>query len=296
MKNKKILKKKKVSTFDIINYTLFGLFAFICLYPLWYVLIGSFNEGMDYISGGVYLLPRKFTLDNYRLVFGDVKLWRAFFITVSRTVLGTTISVLFTSAVAYAMSRRETPFRRFFYWANIFTMFFGGGLVPFFLVIKMLGLYDTYWLYLIPCAYSVYHMIVISSYFRSIPEELHEAAVMDGASEFYIFSRIMMRLATPVIATVSLWVAMGHWNSYFDTMVYTRDEKLWTLQYYLMRLINTSSVNADGITLPPSVLENITAESVTYAAIIVSVLPILFVFPFVSKCFDKGIMLGSLKG
>lgn len=288
--------RKKISWFYVINYSVFGLFALICLYPLWYVLIGSFNEGMDYLSGGVYLFPRKFTLDNYRLVFGDAKLWSAFFVTVSRTVLGTAISVLFTAIVAYAMSRRETPFRGFFYWANIFTMFFSGGLVPFFLVIKTLGLYDTYWLYLIPCAYSVYHMIVISSYFRSIPEELHEAAVMDGANEFYIFFRIILRLATPVIATVSLWVAMGHWNSYFDTMVYTRNEKLWTLQYYLMRLINTSSVNADGITLPPSVLESITAESVTYAAIIVSVLPILFVFPFVSKCFDKGIMLGSLKG
>lgn len=288
--------KKKISLFNVINYSVFGLFALICLYPLWYVLIGSFNEGMDYLSGGVCLFPRKFTLDNYRLVFGDAKLWSAFFVTVSRTVLGTTISVLFTAIVAYAMSRRETPFRGFFYWANIFTMFFGGGLVPFFLVIKTLGLYDTYWLYLIPCAYSVYHMIVISSYFRSIPEELHEAAVMDGANEFYIFSRIMLPLAKPVIATVSLWVAMGHWNSYFDTMVYTRNEKLWTLQYYLMRLINTSSVNADGITLPQSVLESITAESVTYAAIIVSVLPILFVFPFVSKCFDKGIMIGSLKG
>ena len=288
--------KVKLNAFDIVNYILFGLFALLTIYPMWYVLVGSFNEGMDYLAGGVYFLPRKFVFDNFALIFNDAMLWNAYFITISRTILGTAIAIGFTSLVAYAMSRKELPFKSCFYWINIFTMFFGGGLVPFFLIIKTLGLYNSYFLYLIPCAYSVYHMIIISNYMRSIPEDLHEASVIDGAGEVRIFFSIMFPLSTPVIATVSLWIAIGHWNSYFDTMVYTNSESLWTLQFYLMKLINSSSVNTDGITLPPNVLENITAESVTYAAIIVSVLPVLFVFPFISKYFDKGIMIGSFKG
>lgn len=266
------------------------------LYPLWYVLIGSFNEGLDYLSGGVYFIPRKFVIDNYLLICSDIALWRAYLVTILRTIVGTFVAIMFTSFVSYGMSRKELPLKNFFYWANIFTMFFSGGLVPFFLIIKYLGLYNNYLLYVIPCAYSVYNMIVISNFFRNISEEIHESAVIDGANEFLIYLKIYMPLSKPVIATVTLWVALGHWNSYFDTMVFTNKKEMWTLQFYLLKMINSASVPSGGITIPSEIYERITPQSVTYAAIIISVLPVIFVYPFLSKYFDKGIMMGSLKG
>lgn len=287
---------RKYTAFDVVLIVLFCLFSFLMIYPVYYVLIGSFNEGMDYLSGGIYLFPRKFTAANYYVVFADAKLWQAYFITVSRTVLGTAIALWFTATVAYAMSRKELPFKNFFYFLNIFTMFFSGGLIPFFLIINLLGLYDTYWLYLIPCMYSVYHMIIIANYFRALPEELREAAVLDGAGEWRLLYTIAIPLSTPVIATVGLWTAIGHWNSYFDSMVYTQSESLTTLQYYLMQMINSKNIDLGGVTLPDNVAENITAEVITFASIMVSILPVMFIFPFLTRFFEKGIMIGSLKG
>ncbi len=289
-------KLKRYGVFDYVLMVLMLFFSFLMIYPVYYVIIGSFNQGLDYLSGGIYLYPRKFTIDNYIVIFSDNRLWWAYFITISRTILGTFVAVTFTSIVAYAMSRRELLFKRFFYFANIFTMFFGGGLIPFFLVIKTLGLYNTYALYIIPCAYSVYHMIILANFFKALPEELREAAVLDGIGEFGMLFKIVIPLSKPVIATVSLWVMLGHWNSYFDAMVYTNSQKLETLQYYLMKLINSQNISLGAITLPPSITENLTAEVVTFATIVISILPIALVFPFMSKYFEKGIMIGSVKG
>lgn len=289
-------KLNRYKVFDYVLMALFVLFILLTLYPLYYVIIGSFNEGLDYLSGGVYLFPRKPTINNYYIVFANSKLWHAYLVTISRTLLGTVSGVLFTAVVAYAMSRKELLFRNFFYFLNIFTMFFGGGLIPFFLIIRVLGLYDTYALYIIPCLYSVYHMIIIANYFRSLPEELREAAIIDGAGELRLMFLIAMPLSMPVLATVGLWVAVGHWNSYFDAMVYTKSSELETLQYYLMKLVNSKNIDVGSITLPEGVTANMTAEVVTFATITVSTLPILFVFPFLSKYLEKGIMMGSLKG
>lgn len=289
-------KLKRYDVFDIVLIIFFLLFSFVMIFPIWYVIICSFNEGSDYIAGGIYLLPREFTLYNYYVVFSNEKLWHAYFITISRTVFGTAIALGFTSIVAYAMSRKELPFKKAIYVINIFTMFFNGGLIPFFLIIKMLGFYDTYWLYLIPCMYSVYNMIILSNYFRALPEELREAAMLDGAGEWRILCTTVLPLSKPVLATVGLWVAIGHWNSYFDAMVYTQSENLETLQYFLMKLINSNNIDLGGVTLPEKVLESMTPEVITFASIVVSILPIMFVFPFLSKYFEKGIMIGSVKG
>lgn len=291
-----VKKLKGYGAFDIFLIVLFVLLVLIMIYPVYFVVVCSFNEGADYISGGIYLFPRKATLYNYVVVFANKELWSAYFITISRTVLGTTIALSFTTMVAYAMSRKELPFKKTIYIINIFTMFFGGGLIPFFLVIKLLNFYDTYWLYLIPCMYSVYHMIVISSYFSSLPEELREAAVLDGAGEWRMLLTIAVPLSTPVLATVGLWTAVGHWNSFFDAMVFTQSSELVTLQLYLMRLINSNNLNLGSVTLPENVAENMTPEVITFASIVVGVLPIMIVFPFISKYFEKGIMIGSVKG
>lgn len=275
----------------------FILFSILTIYPVWYVIVGSFNNGVDYTAGGVWLWPREFSIDNYRVVVNDGRIWQGFLITILRTIIGTVSSLLFVSLVAYAMSRKELKFRRFFHYINIFTMFFGGGLIPTFLVIKMLGLLNSFWVYIIPGIYSVYNMIIMRAFFAGIPNDLREAAYLDGAGEYSIFFRIYLPLSKPVLATVGLWIIVGHWNTYIDAMYYVTDPDLYPLQYVLMRIINESSTPASGNgTLPPSVMENITAKTVSYAAIIISIIPILCVYPFLQKYFTKGIMIGSLKG
>ena len=290
---KKMRKKHKVYPFDVFNYILLGIFVLITFYPMWYVIVCSFNEGPDFMAGGIWIYPRVFTLLNYSIVFADVKLWSAFLVTVSRTVLGTLTGLLFTSVVAYAMSRNELKYRSVFYWINMFTMFFGGGLIPYYLIIRATGLYDTFWVYIIPSLYSVYNMIVVSSFFRSIPNELHEATIMDGASEFRTFFSIYLPLSKPILATVGLWLAVGHWNGYFGTMVYTDGGRLTTLQYYLLQLIKQTTVPDN---MGAETMEKVVSETVSYAAMVVATVPILCVYPFLQKFFTKGIALGSLKG
>ena len=265
----------------------------MCIYPLYYVLIGSFNQGADYSKGGVYLLPRLFTFENYKVVLEEVAMWKSYLVTIARTAIGTVTALIFTSAVAYAMSRGNLRFKKIFYALNIFTMFFGGGLVPYFLIIKMIGLYDSFWVYIIPGLYSVYNMIVMSSFFKSISNEIHEAAIMDGANEFRIWWQIYVPLSKPVLATVALWLAIGHWNSYFDTMIYTTSAKHQTLQYYLLKAINSSTIT-EG--MPAEMLQRVSAKTISLAAIIISIIPVLFFFPFIRKNFQSGIMVGSLKG
>ena len=286
-------KKVKYHLFDVINTTWMAAFCAMCIFPIIYVIAGSFSQGADYAKGGIYLLPRVFTFENYKLVLTDLAFYKSYLVTIARTVIGTLTGLVFTSAVAYAMSRNHLKGKRFFYWANIVTMFFGGGLVPYFLIIQATGLYDTFWVYIIPSLYSVYNMIVISSFFRGISSEIHEAAEIDGAGELYIWWNIYMPLSKPVLATVALWLAVGHWNSYFDTMLYTSSDELQTLQHFLLKAISTSTMT-EG--LPETMMQSVSAMTVSLAAIILSIIPVLFAFPFVRKNFQSGIMIGSLKG
>lgn len=283
----------RIRAFDVILAVLMGLFCVMCIYPIVYVIAGSFNQGADYSRGGVYLLPRIFTFENYRVVLTDKAMWLSYLVTIGRTVLGTAIALIFTAAVAYAMSRPNLKFKPFFYWVNIFTMFFSGGLIPYFLIIRSIGLYDSFFVYIIPSMYSVYNMIVLQSGFKSIDGEIHDAAVVDGAGELRIWWQIYMPLSKPVLATIVLWLAVGHWNSYFDTMLYTNSENLQTLQYFLLKAIQTSSMT-EG--MPPEMMERLSAKTISLAAIIISVIPVLCFFPLIRKNFASGIMIGSLKG
>ena len=292
IKNKSKL-NSQIYIFDIVNFIWMSLFCLMCIYPIYYVFIGSFNQGADYAKGGVYLLPRLLTFENYKIVLKDGELWHSYLITILRTSIGTISALLFTSIVAYAMSRNNLRYKKVFHWINLFTMFFNGGLVPFFLIIKLVNLYDNFLVYIIPALYSVYNMIVISTFFKSISNELHEAALMDGAGEFRIWLQIYMPLSKPVLATVALWLAVGHWNAYIDTMIYTSSESLHSLQYYLYKVITTSNLT-EG--MPESMLQRVTSQTLSLSAIIISIIPVLFFFPFVRKNFQSGIMIGSLKG
>lgn len=289
-------RKQRKKVFDWINVSFMIIFAALSVYPLIYVIAGSFNEGADYIKGGIYLFPRVFSLENYQVVLNDERLWSAYLVTIARTILGTIAGVLFTAIVAFAMSRKSLVGRNWIYRFFVFTMFFGGGLIPYFWVINLLGLFDSFFVYIIPALFSVYNMLVFVNFFKTIPEEIHESAVMDGASEFKIFFRIILPLSGPVISTIALWIAVGHWNSFFDTMIYTSSDNLWTLQYYLMKVIKEASMPSAGVSLPIELLEKIAPETVSLAAIIISVIPIFILYPLILKTLTKGVIVGSLKG
>ena len=287
------MRKKKIYPFDIFNYALLILFAIVTLYPFWYVIIGSVTNGLVYELGGVWLLPKNFTTANFSVVLHDDRLWVAFRNTIVRTVFGTAVALLFTSMVAYAMSRKELRHRKVFRAVNMFTMFFSGGIVPFYMLVNWIGLYNNFLVYILPMSYSVYNMIVMSSFFGNIPEELRESAVMDGAGEFRVWLQIYMPLSKAVLATVGLWVAVGHWNAYMATLLYTNKDSLITLQYYLMRVIKDASM-PDGI--DGAIAGEITSKTVSYAAIVVAPVPIICVYPLIQKQFAKGVLVGSVKG
>ena len=283
--------------FDYTNYALICLFSLLTIYPIIFVIAGSFNDGIDYLRGGVFLYPRSPSLGNYIAILSDQRLVIGYRVTVLRTVIGSTTHLLFTSMVAYGMSRRELRFRNTYWWINLFTLFFNGGLIPIFMVLKTLGFINRFSVYIIPLVYGVFNMIIIHNYFRTIPEEMHESAAMDGAAEFRIWLQLFMPLSTPVLATIALWTAVFHWNAFFDSMVFTTNPRLATLQLYLMKLIKESGAIADPEgRIPSEVRQQFTAETIRLAAIVVSIVPILLIYPFLQRYFVKGILLGSLKG
>lgn len=290
-KNKKL---RRMTIADYVIYAVLLISVFFMIYPIVYVIGGSFSDGQDYMSGGIWLFPRVWTVANYQVIVSDSLLWTAYRNTAVRTCLGSVLSLAFTSVVAYAMSRKELKFRGFFQIANLVTMFFGGGIIPYFALINFIGLYDTFWVYIIPALYSVYNMIIISSGYRAVSEELHDSAVIDGAGEIRIWAQIYFPLSKAVHATVLLWLIVGNWNAYYSTMLYTHGgENVITLQYYLMGVINKASYTP---AVGGEILEQVTPRTVSYAAIVLAMLPVLFVYPFLSKYFTKGVLVGSLKG
>lgn len=287
---------RRMDLFSIVNYMVLGLFCLITLYPLYFVLVGSFNDGGDYMRGGVYFYPRDFSLINYKIVLQDERLFTGFQVTILRTVIGTVTSVLFTAMVSYAMSRRNLIGRSPYYWVFLVTMFFGGGLIPYFLVLKQLALINSFWVYIIPSLFSVFNMIIFNSFFREIPEEIHESATVDGAGEFRIFIALFIPLSVPVLATVALWNAVYHWNSFFDAMIFTNKPDLMPLQLFLMKMIREADVVSNSLFMPPQVQKQISVQTLRMAAIMISTVPILLVYPFLQRYFVSGFMVGSLKG
>lgn len=196
------------------------------------------------MRGGVYLWPRVWTLDNFKAVFRDKSILNSFAVTIAKCAVGTVTSVLFTCLVSYGLCRPNLKFKKVYIPFIMFTMFFGGGLIPYFLLIRGLHLYNTFWVYIIPSLFNVWNMIIIQSFMRELPEALNESAKMDGAGEYRIFLQIILPLSKPVIAAISLFTIVGHWNSYFDSMMYTADASLQTIQLYLKKVITDPSVAA----------------------------------------------------
>lgn len=290
-------KRKKVkhdTAFDYVNIALLVLLALFCLYPMWFVIIGSFNKGYDYLKGGVYFWPRTFTTANYAVVLADNRVWNGLLMTVIRCLIGPALHIFLCSIVAYGMSRKELHFKKFFNVFGLITMFFSGGLVPFYVLCKMLGMLNTFAMYILPGAYSVYNMILIRSFIKGIPEELHEAATIDGAGEFLIYFKMIIPLSMPILMTVLLWGVLGHWNDYTTTMFYTpANRNIYTLQYILMLIIQEGNVQSS---VGSAVSGEAASETISLAAMVIGTIPMLIAFPFLQKYFTKGLYLGSLKG
>lgn len=282
--------------FDVILYIFLGLMAFMFIYPFWTVLAMSFNSATDTMRGGIILWPREFTLNNYEAVFKDNSIYQAYFITISRTVLGTVTHLLCTSAFAYGLSKKHLIGRKLYFNLCIITMFFSGGMIPGVLNIFNLGLGDNYLVYIIPGLYSVYDMIIIKSFFNAMPQSLEESAKIDGANDMVVFLKIVLPNAKAVLATIGLATAVGQWNSWFDAYLYIDNEKLWPVQLLLQRVINSATNMADAVAQNPNITAGgISSYSVQLATIIVAIGPIILIYPFFQKYFVKGMMIGAVK-
>ncbi|MFC4321172.1 carbohydrate ABC transporter permease [Litchfieldia salsa] len=289
--------------FDISNYTFMILLCIVMIYPMINTLAISLNDATDSIKGGIFLWPREFTLYNYEHVFGEASLVRSFFMSVSRTVVGTFVSVLCTAMVAYTISRREFVLRKFTTIAFILTMYFNGGLIPNFLLMRDLELIGSFWVYILPGIIGVFNLIVIRSFIEGLPDSLMESAKMDGAGDFTTFFKIVLPLSLPVLATVSLFVAVYQWNSWFDVFLYNGSvPNLSTLQYELMKILQNSNASMSGKTAADAFANaNASANVVTPTSIratmtIIASVPIILVYPFLQKYFVKGLTIGGVKG
>lgn len=296
---KKTRKKRKfkISTFDVVLTIIMLFIIVVTLYPFLNVLAISFNDATDTVRGGIYIWPREFTLDNYKQVFsGSSKLPLAFVNSVLRTVIGTVTGVIATAMVAYTISRRDFVFNRAVTVLFILTMYVSGGLIPEFLVIRKLGLINNFAVYILPGLISAFNVIVMRSFMDGLPEALYESAKIDGANDWVTFYKIVMPLCLPVVATISLFIAVGQWNSWFDTYLYARsNNSMTTLQYELMKIIDNASSNVD---VNNPLLQNAAKsnpQSIKMAITMVATVPILLVYPFVQKYFVTGMTLGAVK-
>ena len=282
--------------FDIVNIIFLSIVLLICFYPLYYVVIASFSSPQAVNSGQVVLWPKELTVKGYEKVLSYSPIWSAYGNTLFYVLFGTTLNLILTTTAAYALSRRELLGRRFFMLLIAFTMIFNGGLVPTFLVIKRLQLYNTRWVLVLIGAVGAYNLIIARTYFEStIPRELIESAELDGCSDIRFFISIVLPLSPAILAVLTLFYGVGHWNNYFQALIYLKDRSLNPLQVELRELLLTQQAiqNLDADTI----LEvQQTADIMKFAVIIISSLPIILIYPFLQRYFIKGIMIGAIKG
>ncbi|MGN1141899.1 MAG: carbohydrate ABC transporter permease [Oliverpabstia sp.] len=278
---------------DLVIYIFCAIVLFATVYPFYYIFIISFNEGIDASLGGIYWLPRKFTLDNYQEFFTDLKWLRGLGITVLRTVVGSVIGVLFTTLVAYGLSFKNLIGRKLYMTLIIISMYFSGGIIPYYTLLKEMHLINTFAVYVIPGALNTFFLMIGLSFFEDIPPSLRESAKIDGASELTVFRKIILPISKPFIATCVLFVGVAHWNNWYDTAFFVRDKKLATLSYLMMQVINSTQVTATSAQHATNATT--TTISIQAAAMIVSTVPIICVYPFLQKYFVSGMLVGSVK-
>ncbi|OBZ12692.1 carbohydrate ABC transporter permease [Bacillus sp. FJAT-26390] len=285
-------------SFSVVNYTFLAVLGLVTLYPFLNLLAISFNDSLDSLRGAVYVFPNQFTLDNYRVVFRTDTLLNATVLSVTRTLLGTFLSVLCTAMLAYTLSRREYIYRKTINSILIVSMYVNGGIIPTYLLIKNLDMTNTFWVYIIPGLISVFNVIIMRSYFEQLPEGLIESAKVEGASDIKILMQVILPISMPVLSTITLFVAVGHWSSWFDNYLYNSKESLSVLQYELMKILiqstNQVSGNATGY-VDKNVLAQTTPQSIRATLTVLVTMPIILIYPFLQKYFIKGMMIGAMK-
>ena len=286
--------------FDVVNLGVMCLLLIIFIWPMWFVLIASFSDPNQLWLGNVIFWPKGFTLEAYEKLLEYTDIWIGYKNTILYTVVGTLVNLILTVTLAYPLSRKDFLPRKFIMIMLVITMYFSGGLIPTYLVVKNLGMVNSFWAMIIPGAISTYNVLVVRTYFmNSIPNELHEAAKLDGANNIQFFGKIALPLAKPVVAVVGLYYAVGHWNDYYTALIYLYDKEKFPLTCFLKNLIiDTSTAMQGSFGSSASEMESMIrlAQSLKYSTIIVAVIPMLIVYPFVQKFFVKGVMIGSIKG
>ena len=283
---------------DLIVYLTMILVFIAAFYPFYLSLILSLNEGVDAQRGGIYFWPRKFTLANYSKFFSDIRWVTAFFVTSGRTVIGTCLTVFITSLVAYGLSFRKLLGRKVYIKIIIFSMYFSGGIIPFYIVLRTLGLLDNFLVYIIPGSLNLFFALVAISFFEAIPMELNESAMIDGANDLKVLIKIVMPISMPLLATIAIFTAVGHWNAWFDSAFFVQNDNLRTLGYLMISVINKANVpsGSQASLVAAGVKLGTTSLSVQLAAMIIAVAPILIIYPFMQRFFISGLTIGSVKG
>jgi putative aldouronate transport system permease protein len=301
MKTKKKSEFAKLPTGDktilLIGYVILGLFILAIILPVVYIILASFIDPITLQNSGLTFDFSKWTLTAYERVLGNSQIWVGFKNALIYSILFTIISVVVTLLAAYPMSRTDFKGREFFNVIFVITMFFGGGLIPTYLLISNLGMLDTIWAILLPGAFSVWNMIIARTYYMGIPKDLQEAAEIDGATEMIYFFKILLPVCTPIIATIAMWQFVGMWNSYFDAMIYLNSASKQPLQLVLRSILIQSQPEPGMVSdMQSTAARAQLAELLKYATIIISSLPLMIMYPFFQKYFDNGIMAGAVKG
>ncbi|MCL2478926.1 MAG: carbohydrate ABC transporter permease [Treponema sp.] len=298
MKGRKKALLNRKTPGDIVFSVVTNIFVFlvvvITLYPFVFIASSSISDPGAVTRMEVWLFPKGFNISSYERVFKDDQLWVTYRNTLWYVLVGTAISLVMTTLLAYPLSRRKFYGRRFIMIAITFTMFFSGGMIPIFILIRSLHMINTRWALVIPSAISTYNLIITRTFFEGIPESMHEMATIDGAGELRIFFQMFLPLSMPILATLVLFYAVGQWNSYFNAMLYLSKENLYPLQIFLRKIL--LMYEANDLVLDIQIDRNDISRTIRYATIMISTLPIICVYPFVQKYFVKGVMIGAIKG
>lgn len=291
----KVKRSNKDKIFDALV-LIFCLITFIIIiYPIYFIVIASFSSASEVARGNVWIIPKGFSLAGYNEVFKSGEIWVGYRNTILYTVVGTLIFLLVNMPAAYALSRKDLKGKKVILFYFMFTMFFNGGMIPTYFAVRNFGLYNTFWVMVLPFSVNVYNIIVMKSFFsHSIPESLYDAACIDGCSTTRYFISIVIPLSKAIIAVMTLWTAVGMWNSYFNALLYIKDDALKPLQLVLRNILikNQSTIFGEGTS---QLAARQLAEVMKYSVIVVSTIPIMCIYPFVQKYFNQGVMIGSVK-
>lgn len=293
MERKKMKQDWDSRIFDFVNILILIIFTLIIVVPLWNVVISSFATGQTLAKGDFVFLPDELSLNNYKTVLRDDSILRAFFISVAKTLIGVLTHVFFCAMMAYPMSKPNLKGRKLYSAMGITTMFFGGGMIPTYLLIRSLGLLNSFWVYIIPAMLSYYDVIILMNFFRNIPDSLEESAMIDGAGFWRIFLRIILPLSKPSLATIALFNGVNQWNDFMTARLYITDRSLYPLQMRLYEIIvQSQTTNAQNI---GTAVAQTTTKGVQLATIVITTVPIILIYPLLQKYFISGMMVGAVK-